>query len=408
MSSPCSSFESSSLRASFLVLEDWVSVIFLPLLRLHRWVLVSFLPRDETQLWSNSWFTTLLEPLSSSGRYFFAPRRFLDTTCIGFGFAIAEPSLEVLSCALFDMALRFLFERKKWLHESIERLMIFNKRRRWSFSSRVKLLWVTMSASWLLVSAFLIWILEFNLILTFGVSIFDLDLGIQFDSVKQTIKRNWVLDTCLTVGLLPLMIILITVLVSSNMYNWDPPWEECAFIVTWSTCDNWSTSRFSMCLGFIDHSAKRAYLKMSGFTPYWILGPLIFSMFLPHNEFWPFLGLPLLQDVRVLPHPKFWPILGRSPLFQLFKSTFLAEEEAHNLEFLPHPKFWPFFGLPSQRCPWIFKLLGRFRRHTQCPLSLVFLQQQRKTNNIVRVFLVKTSPAEGRRRFHQKTLLMNV
>ena len=36
-----------------------------------------------------------------------------------------------------------------------------------------------------------------------------------------------------------------------------------------------------------------AYLKMSGFTQYGIwafLGPIIFSMFLPQNEFWPFLG----------------------------------------------------------------------------------------------------------------------
>ena len=36
-----------------------------------------------------------------------------------------------------------------------------------------------------------------------------------------------------------------------------------------------------------------AYLKMSGFTPYCILaifGPLFFSIFLHHNEFWPFFG----------------------------------------------------------------------------------------------------------------------
>ena len=32
--------------------------------------------------------------------------------------------------------------------------------------------------------------------------------------------------------------------------------------------------------------------------------------------------------------------------FQLLESIFLAEEEAHNLDFLPHPKFWPFLGPP--------------------------------------------------------------
>ena len=41
--------------------------------------------------------------------------------------------------------------------------------------------------------------------LVFGVDVFDLDLGIQ--------------ETCLIVGLLPLMIILITASLSSNTYN---------------------------------------------------------------------------------------------------------------------------------------------------------------------------------------------
>ena len=45
------------------------------------------------------------------------------------------------------------------------------------------------------------------------------------------------------------MIILITVSLSSKMYNGDSPWEEFAFVVTWCTCDNWSTSRFPFCLG---------------------------------------------------------------------------------------------------------------------------------------------------------------
>ena len=65
-----------------------------------------------------------------------------------------------------------------------------------------------------------------------------------------------------------------------------------------------------------------------------------------HVEFWPFPGRPL-EDVRVLPHPKFSSILA-DPIFSAVRSTFLAEEEAHNVEKIPHPKFWPFLGRP----PW--------------------------------------------------------
>ena len=39
---------------------------------------------------------------------------------------------------------------------------------------------------------------------------------------------------------------------------------------------------------------------------------------------------------------QFWPI----STFSAVRGTFLAEEEAQNLEFLPHPKFWPFLGRP--------------------------------------------------------------
>ena len=111
--------------------------------------------------------------------------------------------------------------------------MMFNKRRRWFHSSRVKFPLVNISASWFLVSTYLIWILRPKLILW----------------TNQSRATLWVLDTCLIVGLLPLMIILITASLSSKMYNWDSPWEECALVVTWSTCDNWSTSRFPFCLG---------------------------------------------------------------------------------------------------------------------------------------------------------------
>ena len=62
---------------------------------------------------------------------------------IGFWFCIGEPSLEVASCPLFDMALCFLIgsdrNLMKWLQKNIETLMMFNKRRRCFHSSRVKL-----------------------------------------------------------------------------------------------------------------------------------------------------------------------------------------------------------------------------------------------------------------------------
>ena len=90
-----------------------------------------------------------------------------------------------------------------------------------------------MSANWFLVSTYLIWILGSKLIL----------------SKNQSSATRWVLDTCLIVGLLPLMIILITASLSSKMYNWDSPWEEFAFVVTLSTCDDWWTSRFLFRLG---------------------------------------------------------------------------------------------------------------------------------------------------------------
>ena len=60
---------------------------------------------------------------------------------------------------------------------------------------------VKMSASWFLVSMYLIWILESRLI----------------RSNNQSRATLWVLETCLIVGLLPLMIILITASLSSKI-----------------------------------------------------------------------------------------------------------------------------------------------------------------------------------------------
>ena len=69
--------------------------------------------------------------------------------------------------------------------------------------SRVKFPLVRMSASWFLVCMYLIWILESRLI----------------RSNNQSRATLWVLETCLIIGLLPLMIILITASLSSNTYN---------------------------------------------------------------------------------------------------------------------------------------------------------------------------------------------
>ena len=56
--------------------------------------------------------------------------------------------------------------------------------------------------------------------LVFGIDVFDLDFGVQVNSIEQPIESNSVgLETCLIVGLLPLMIILITASLSSNTYN---------------------------------------------------------------------------------------------------------------------------------------------------------------------------------------------
>ena len=81
--------------------------------------------------------------------------------------------------------------------------LTLNKHKRWFHSSRVKFPLVSMSASWFVVSMYLIRILGSKLIL----------------SNNQSRATLWVLETCPIVGLLPLMIILITASLSSNIYN---------------------------------------------------------------------------------------------------------------------------------------------------------------------------------------------
>ena len=117
--------------------------------------------------------------------------------------------------------------------------MIFNKRKRWSHPPRVKLLLVNMSVSWFLVSMYLIWILGSRLI----------------RSNNQSRATLWVLETCLTVGLLPLMIILITASLSSNTYNKASGFENWTFEGTQSMLFNtlvipWDLWFLSVTTGF--------------------------------------------------------------------------------------------------------------------------------------------------------------
>ena len=108
---------------------------------------------------------------------------------------------------------------------------MFNKLNKWFHSSRVKFPLVKMSASWFLVSMYLIWILESRLI----------------RSNNQSRATLWVLETCLIVGLLPLMIILITASLSSNTCNeasWRSDWtsegtESMSFITSIFFWDLW-------------------------------------------------------------------------------------------------------------------------------------------------------------------------
>ena len=91
--------------------------------------------------------------------------------------------------------------------------LMLNKHKRWFHSSRVKFPFVRTSASWILVSMYLIWILGSNLIL----------------SNSQSRATLWVLETCLIAVLLPFMIILITTSLSSKMYNKASLREEFTF-----------------------------------------------------------------------------------------------------------------------------------------------------------------------------------
>ena len=93
------------------------------------------------------------------------------------------------------------------------RSLMLNKHKRWLHSSRVKFPFFSMSASWFLVSMYLIWILGSKLIL----------------SNNQSRATLWDLETCLIVGLLPFLIILINASLSSKIFNRASLREEFTF-----------------------------------------------------------------------------------------------------------------------------------------------------------------------------------
>ena len=106
---------------------------------------------------------------------------------------------------------------------------MLNKKRRRFHSSRVKLPFANMSASWCLVSTYLIWVL--------GPSWF-----FQKNPSSATL---WVRDTSLVVGLLPfMMIILITASLRSEVYHWASKRGVFAFVITWSALNISRSFRF--------------------------------------------------------------------------------------------------------------------------------------------------------------------
>ena len=115
-----------------------------------------------------------------------------------------------------------------------------------------------------LVSMYLIWIFGSKLI----------------RSNNQSRATLWVLETCLIVGLLPFMIILITASLSSNTYNKASWWEESTFDETKSTLSKslitpWDYLRFWIVWGvertlrlFIDKSL-RSIMVLSRVSKNW-------------------------------------------------------------------------------------------------------------------------------------------
>ena len=119
---------------------------------------------------------------------------------IGFDFAVTLSSPESF-CVLFDITSEQSSRTEMANVKQTQKMIPF-------ITCEVSL-GISMSASWFLVSMYLIWIFGSKLI----------------RSNNQSRATLWVLETCLIVGLLPFMIILITVSLSSNTYN-KASWRE--------------------------------------------------------------------------------------------------------------------------------------------------------------------------------------
>ena len=96
-------------------------------------------------------------------RAFWCSSSNIRSPIIGFDFAVILSSPDSF-CVLFDITSEQSAELK-WL--------MLRKHKRWFHSSRVKFPLVSMSASWF-----------------HGVNVFDLDFGVQIDSIEQPIKSN--------------------------------------------------------------------------------------------------------------------------------------------------------------------------------------------------------------------------
>ena len=125
------------------------------LLSSRAWKKLTFMSGFQRAFWcSRSWHI----------RSFGSLTRYRETKfIIGFDFAVTLSSPESF-CVLFDITSEQLVELKR---------LMLNKHKRWFHSSREKFPLVNMSASWF-----------------FGVDVFDLDFGVQIDSIKQPIKGN--------------------------------------------------------------------------------------------------------------------------------------------------------------------------------------------------------------------------
>ena len=106
------------------------------------------------------------------------------------------------SCIVFAIVEQLI--KLKFLAQQVElKWMILNKWRRLFHSSGVKFPFVNMSASWCEVSMWRVWILGSK-------------LSLSNDQSRATL---WVRETCLSVGLQPLIIISITGSLSSQTNN---------------------------------------------------------------------------------------------------------------------------------------------------------------------------------------------